>query len=120
MRDTNLSPLKVTFAAAILALLSTGPSSAGGYCSDLRLSCENGHSYPICPIAVSEEGELVTGHLVLGRGRGIHVRLAPMGVGYRYIGRGVWFDGLRGDAVLFLRKDVPIACNVVSGAMAAN
>ena len=114
------SSLKVAFAAAGLALLNTAPSTAGGYCSDLRLTCENGHSYPICPIAVSEEGELVTGHLVLGRGRGIHVRLAPMGVGYRYIGRGVWFDGLRGDAVLFLQKDVPIACNVVSGALAAN
>ena len=119
MRDTNLSPLNVTFATAILALLSTGPSSAGGYCSDLRLSCENGHSYPICPIAVSEAGELVTAHLALGRGRGIHVRLVPTGVGYRYIGRGVWFDGLRGDAVLFLQKDVPIACSVQAGPIEA-
>jgi hypothetical protein len=120
MIHKSSSWLKVTLTAAGLALLSTAPSSAGGYCSDLRLTCENGHSYPICPIAVSEEGELVTAHLALGRGRGIHVRLAPMGVGYRYIGRGVWFDGLRGDAVLFLRKDVPIACNVVSGPVAVN
>jgi hypothetical protein len=115
MTYTNSSGLKVMFAAALIACLGAGPSNAGGYCSDLRLSCENGHSYPICPIAVSEEGELVTAHLALGRGRGIHVRLAPMGVGYRYIGRGVWFDGLRGDAVLFLRKDIPIACTVEGG-----
>jgi hypothetical protein len=87
---------------------------AGGYCSDLRLACDNGRSYPICPIAVSERGELVTALLALGRGRGIHVRLVPMGIGYRYIGRGVWFDGLRGDAALFLDKKNPIACTVES------
>ena len=87
---------------------------AGGYCSNLRLACENGRSYPICPIAVSERGELVTAHLALGRGRGIRVRLVPMGVGYRYIGPGVWFDGLRGDAALFLDRDNPIACTVES------
>ena len=87
---------------------------AGGYCSDLRLACDNGRSYPICPIAVSERGELVTAYLALGRGRGIHVRLVPMGIGYRYIGRGVWFDGLRGDAALFLDKKNPIACTVES------
>ena len=115
MTNTNASRLKVAFAIVVFALLGTGQSLAGGYCSDMRLNCENGRAYPICPIAVSEEGELVTGHLVLGRGRGIHVRLAPMGVGYRYIGRGVWFDGLRGDAVLFLRKDSPIACTVEVG-----
>ena len=57
--------------------------------------------------------ELVTGHLSLGPGRrGVHVRLVPMGVGYRYIGRGVWFDGLRADATLFLGKDRAISCAV--------
>jgi hypothetical protein len=40
------------------------------------------------------------------------VRLVPMGVGYRYIGRGIWFDGLRGDATLFLGKNNAIACTV--------
>ena len=107
--------LRLTIAATMVVFGSADFAVAGGYCSDLRLSCENGRKYPICPIAVSEEGELVTGHLVLGRGRGIHVRLAPMGVGYRYIGRGVWFDGLRGDAVLFLQKDVPMPCIVEAG-----
>jgi hypothetical protein len=99
---------------AIGALCLTGSSNslAGGYCSDLRLNCENGRTYPLCPIAVSELGELVTAHLALGPGRGVHVRLVPMGVGYRYIGRGVWFDGLRGDATLFLGKDRAVACTV--------
>jgi hypothetical protein len=33
-------------------------------------------------------------------------------VGYRYIGRGVWFDGLRGDATLFLDKGRAVSCAV--------
>ena len=95
-----------------IGLLAPQTSQAGGVCSGLRLTCENGRSYPLCPIAVSEEGELVTGSLGLGAGRGVHVRLVPMGVGYRYIGRGVWFDGLRGDATLFLGKDRAVSCAV--------
>ena len=85
---------------------------ASGLCSYLRLSCENGWNYPICPIAVSNEGELVTGQLVLGRGRGIHIRLVPMGDGYRYIGRGIWFDGLFSQAALTLNKNTTVACTV--------
>src|SRR5262245_4242095 len=98
-------------AIGALCLMGSSSSLAGGYCSDLRLNCENGRSYPLCPIAV---GELVTAHLALGPGRGVHVRLVPMGVGYRYIGRGVWFDGLRGDATLFLGKNRAIACTVAA------
>ena len=113
-----MSRLMVVRLLAVVAVMGIGllapqPSQAGGVCSGLRLTCENGHSYPLCPIAVSEEGELVTGHLSLGPGRrGVHVRLVPMGVGYRYIGRGVWFDGLRGDATLFLGKDRAVSCAV--------
>jgi hypothetical protein len=79
----------------------------------LTLSCENGRSYPLCPIAVSDEGEIVTGRLALGAGRGVHVRLVPMGAGYRYIGRNIWFDGVRGDAVLYFSKRNAVACSVV-------
>ena len=107
--------LKVIGLVSAVWLGGISGAFAGGYCSDLRLACENGHRYPICPIAVSEAGELVTGYLRLGPNRGVHVRLAPMGVGYRYIGRGVWFDGLRGDAALFLHKDRAIACTVEAG-----
>jgi hypothetical protein len=104
--------LQFVVVAALLVFTHSGPTAAGGYCSDLRLICENGHAYPLCPIALSERGEVVTAHLALGGGRGVHVRLVPMGVGYRYIGRGVWFDGLRGDATLFLGKDRPIPCTL--------
>ena len=100
-------------AASLLAMVAATPASAGGVCAGLTLSCENGRSYPLCPIAVSVEGEIVTGRLGLGAGRGTHVRLVPMGVGYRYIGRGVWFDGIRGDAVLYLSKNRAVACTVV-------
>jgi hypothetical protein len=103
-------------AAGALAAFSLGAmpqALAGGTCAGLTLSCENGRSYPLCPIAVSIEGEIVTGRLGLSPGRGVHVRLVPMGVGYRYIGRNVWFDGVRGDAVLYLGKHRAVACNVV-------
>jgi hypothetical protein len=102
-------------AAGALAALSLGAvpqASAGGTCAGLMLSCENGRSYPLCPIAVSIEGEIVTGRLGISPGRGLHVRLVPMGVGYRYIGRNVWIDGVRSDAVLYLGKHRAIACTV--------
>jgi hypothetical protein len=78
------------------------------------LACENGRNYPIRPLAISREGDLVTGYLLwAGRGHAVHLRLVPMGVGYRYAGPGVWFDGLRNAAVLDwgTRNEVP--CTVV-------
>ena len=90
-------------------------ASAGGSCAGLTLSCENGRFYPLCPIAVTDEGEIVTGRLGVGPRRSVHVRLVPMGVGYRYSGRGLWFDGVRGDAVLYFGKSHPVACTVSSG-----
>src|ERR1700751_48104 len=92
------------FAAAIFVgcALSAQPSSAAdlglitkapaGSCSDLVFACENGRPIALCPIAVSVVGEVVTASLHTGQG-GTHVRLVPMGVGYRYAGRGVWLDG---------------------------
>jgi hypothetical protein len=78
------------------------------------LSCENGQNYPIQPIAVSREGDLVAGYLLrTGTGRAIHLRLIPMGVGYRYAGRGVWFDGLRGEAVLNWGRADAVPCSVM-------
>ena len=63
----KLGFFQVLTCLAVLAvgLLSSRHSVAGGYCSELRLTCENGHSYPICPIAVSDQGELVTWHTSL-------------------------------------------------------
>ena len=73
-----------------------GPISA----QKMWLSCENGRDYPLHP--------LVTGH-----GRGVHMRLIPMGSGYRYAGRGVWFDGMRGQAVLNWGRPDEVPCRVV-------
>ena len=109
----NVSKLLLIVAAASLpTLFGSAPATAGGYCAGLALSCEDGRTYPLCPIAVSIEGEIVTGHLNLG-GRGVHMRLVPMGVGYRYIGRGVWFDGVRDEAILYFGKHRSLACTVV-------
>jgi hypothetical protein len=107
----TLGILGLASLAALTGLMSR-TASAGGVCSELQLACENGRVYPLCPIAVSEQGEVVTAHLSLSPRRGVHVRLVPMGVGYRYIGHGIWFDGLRGDATLFFGKDNAVACTV--------
>jgi hypothetical protein len=99
------------------ALAESGKALAGGVfgAATLWLSCENGSEYPIRPIAVSDEGDLVTGYLVIGQRQGVHIRLIPMGGGYRYAGRGVWFDGARENVYLYLSKYRPIACTVVRG-----
>ena len=86
-------------------------SSQVGNCSELVFTCENGHQYPLCPISVTIVGEVVTAALHTGRGA-THVRLVPMGVGYRYAGRGVWLDGLRENALLNFGKNVQIACTL--------
>jgi hypothetical protein len=100
-------------AVAAMSLFGSVPTaSAGGVCPGLTLACEDGRNYPLCPIAVSVEGEIVTGRLGLAPGRGVHVRLVPMGAGYRYIGRNVWFDGVRSDAVLYMGKHRAVACTV--------
>ena len=94
--------------AADLGLRTSGPV---GSCSEIVFTCENGRSYPLCPIAVSVVGEVVTASLQTGRG-GMHVRMIPMGVGYRYAGRGVWLDGFRENALLNFGKHSQVACTI--------
>jgi hypothetical protein len=96
-------------------MLPLESASARGHCSTLRLACEDGRNYPVCPIAVSDAGELVTARVITGRGRGVHVRLIPMGNGYRYAGLGVWVDGIGPDAVYYRGKSHGLACTVVHG-----
>lgn len=104
---------KAAFVALLTWLASSGAAIAGGLCSDIVVLCDNGRSYPLCPIAVSDEGEIVTGWLQVGpRRRGVHVRLVPMGVGYRYITRGIWLDGDGPDAEIHFGKHRVIACTV--------
>jgi hypothetical protein len=100
----------------LASLIGAGGAVAADHAETSRmwLACENGHNYPIRPIAVSREYDLVTGYLVTtGDGRGVHLRLVPMGAGYRYAGVGVWFDGERGEAVLNWGTDHPTPCTVM-------
>jgi len=99
-------------AAADLGLITSGPGAVGN-CSEIVFVCENGRHYPLCPIAVSVAGEVVTASLLTGR-HGVHVRMVPMGVGYRYAGPGVWVDGFRDNALLNFGKHSQIACTIQS------
>jgi hypothetical protein len=94
--------------AADLGLISSGR----GGCSEIVFVCENGRQYPLCPIAVSVVGEVITASLHTGHRGGAHVRLVPMGVGYRYAGRGIWLDGFRDNAVLNFGKHSQVACTI--------
>jgi hypothetical protein len=116
LRRFGFRALILTIAlAAGVAALATGPAHARALpgAATLWLSCENGGTYRIQPIAISDEGDLVTAHLIRRGGRGAHVRLIPSGEGYRYAGRGIWFDGWRESVYLYLSKYRPIACTVV-------
>jgi hypothetical protein len=106
--------LAVVLGAVASALPLSTPASAGGACLGITVSCENGRSYALCPIAVSDEGDLVTAHFTVTP-RGMHVRLVPMGVGYRYIGPDIWLDGVREQAILHFGKNSSVACTVVRG-----
>lgn len=97
-------------AAADLGIVARAGAVMGS-CAEVVLSCEDGRQYPLCPIAVSLSGDIVTANLHTGRGVS-HVRLVPMGVGYRYAGRGIWVDGLRENAVINFGKHSSVACIV--------
>jgi len=112
-RALALAALMVPFVAG--TALSADMAVSPGYSRyKMWLACENGRDYPIRPLAISREYDLVTGYMLwTGSGRGIHMRLVPMGVGYRYEGGGIWFDGLRGDAVLNWGRPNAIPCKVM-------
>jgi hypothetical protein len=99
--------------------LTSASLQAGGYpapafaSGSIALSCENGRVYPLRVRAVSDFGEIVTGYLALGPRHAVYVRLVPMGDGYRYAGRGIWFDGKRELAVLYLGKHRAVNCVVL-------
>jgi hypothetical protein len=97
-------------AAADLGLIAS--PAAVGSCSELIVTCENGREYPLCPIAVSIAGEVITASLYTSPNSATHVRLIPMGVGYRYAGRGIWLDGFRGNALLNFGNRTQIACTI--------
>jgi hypothetical protein len=113
---TNFSCRIVGFSLAAMAALFTSPQAvAGTYRVNFVASCENGHSYPVRARAISDQGELVTGDLLTGRHGAAHIRLVPVGFGYRYAARGLWLDGWRSDADLHFGKSQPITCTVALG-----
>jgi hypothetical protein len=85
---------------------------AGASCQDFVLSCDNGRDYAFCPRAVSAIGDVVTGTLLTGPHTRVDMRLIPMGVGYRYAGKGIWFDGYRSAAALNFGKYRAVACTI--------
>jgi len=95
-------------AAAVLGLMTSVPD---GGCSEIVYLCEIVQQYQHCTINVSVAGEVVTASLFTGR-HAAHVRLIPMGVGYRYAGRGIWLDGFRENALLNFGKHSQVACSI--------
>src|SRR5260370_8176853 len=83
--------LFVVTSLALTSFLGPAPASAGGLCSSLILTCEDGRTYPFCPIAVSEEGEIATGYLTLSPRHGLHMPWVPTGPAYRSIAPGASF-----------------------------
>ena len=98
--------------ACVLTLAPAAPRAAAAPLADYVLACDNGRDYPLRATAVSVTGDLVAGYLQLGRHHGAHVRLVPMGAGYRYAGLGFWVDGWRDEAVLHLGKHKAVNCSV--------
>lgn len=98
--------------ASISSSLAGGYIPAGGLGAPVALACDNGRTYPLRPRAISDIGEIVTGYLYVSR-QGVHVRLIPMGDGYRYAGRGIWFDGKRDIAILYFGENHATNCTIV-------
>lgn len=93
-----------------------GALSAAPVANTFIVACENGANYLLQSHPTLYDGDVITGRFYLSPRHSVHVRLIPMGQGYRYAGRGLWLDGIRNQAVLFLHKNRPIACNVGLGA----
>ena len=108
-----LTASALALVSAAVTLGQPDRASAGGNFPNLSLACENGRDYPIRIGAVSRLDDMVTGFIQVGRHQTIHIRLMPMGDGYRYAGRGIWFDGLGDDAILFWGTPHAVACKLV-------
>ena len=95
-------------ASADEGMLPVAPAAGGSFV----VACENGTNYMLQSDPVTYGGDVVTGRFYFAPHRAAKVRLIPMGIGYRYAGKGFWLDGVRNRALLFLQKNRPIACNV--------
>lgn len=118
MKTTRSFRKGFALGAAMLPMAFVGPALAADSAvhqgQRMWLACENGRNYPLQPIAVSRDYDLVAGYLLnTGTGHAVHLTLVPMGNGYRYAGPGIWFDGVRGDAVMNWGRPDAVPCKVL-------
>lgn len=99
-----------TFAGLVLAPAQASAQVPGARA--FNVACENGRAYVLRPRAQTVSGDVITGYLMTSRRGSTHVRLMPLGEGYRYAGRGIWLDGIRSEALLYLSKRHPVPCAV--------
>ena len=107
--------IAVVFASAFCANVSDAADQGISYRKTTpyaELSCENGRTYSLLSYAMTYDGDLVTGYLLVTPRHSVHVRYVPMEHGYRYIGRGIWFEGIRQSATLYLSKSSAVNCEV--------
>lgn len=106
----------MTAAAAAMTIVAAAPAAeAGGLvgaAGRFVVACENGANYRLDAAATTVFGEVVTGRLHLSPHRAIHVRLIPMGDGYRYAAPGIWLEGFRDQAQLVRQKGAALNCSV--------
>jgi hypothetical protein len=97
-----------------LAMAGASGAAAQSYLpgAEFAINCENGANYRLSSGTVAIPGDIVTAHLFLSPRHALPVRLIPMGEGYRYAGHGVWLDGIRERALLYLHKYRPLVCVV--------
>src|SRR5262249_6858707 len=103
----------IVLAAVAVAASGWAGARAHGPAPGFLVTCEDGCTYPIRARCVTVDGDLVTGTISTGRGR-MHIRLVPMGAGYRYAAQGRWVDGWRSDAELNTPSRA-VACTVTHG-----
>ena len=100
-------------ASLVITTISVLPlAAAADSPTAITITCDNGRTYVLAPRAVSDAGDIVTARLYTAPRRAVAVRLIPMGSGYRYAGRGIWLDGIRGQAMLNFGKSATTACEV--------
>lgn len=106
---------RACFAFLMTGSIYLGTVSAGAQPGDVQVVCEGNQNFVLSPHAITLDGEIVTGYILSGPGRTQHVRLIPMGNGYRYSGIGIWLDGVRDTATMSFGPDRLISCKVNSG-----
>jgi hypothetical protein len=106
------SACKIALLAIAAAIALGTPATARPLNAQATIACENGRTYTLAPVTISDAGDVVTARLYTTPSHAVAVRLIPVGAGYRYAGRGIWLDGIRSQAVLNFGKSTAIACEI--------